>query len=370
MHRRRWIGLAGLLIGAGIAAPARADGPAKHAENVIFVTLDGFRPQDFFGGADATLVDRKAGGVPDVEALKAKYGGDSAEARRLKLLPFLWGTVARDGQVYGDASLGSPARVSNGKKFSYPGYSEMLCGFPDDRIDSNAKKSNPNGSVLEWLDGRPGFRGKVAAISTWDVLPSIVRADKNQLKVHAGWAPIVDEPLTDRQRQINLWQDRLPKYWGDNVFDVVTMEIAREHLARHQPRVLYVALGETDEWAHGRRYDLYLDSAHAADQYLAELWQAVQAHPAYQGKTALVVTTDHGRGGTAADWTDHGAKVDGAENVWMALIGPGVRPLGNLRGVSATQAQVAATLAAVVGEDYAGATPKAAPPLAGLTARP
>ena len=51
----------------------------------------------------------------------------------------------------------------------------MFCGFADPRIDSNAKKDNPNLSVLEFLNGRPAFQGQVEAVCTWDVFPSIFR---------------------------------------------------------------------------------------------------------------------------------------------------------------------------------------------------
>ena len=94
------------------------------------------------------------------------------------------------------------------------------------------------------------------------------------------------------------------------------------------PRVLYVMLGETDEWAHGRRYDLYLDAASAATASSRRLWETVQSLPAYRGRTALVLATDHGRGATPADWTDHGEKVPAAERIWMAVMGPGLRALG------------------------------------------
>ena len=353
----------GLLL--ALPSLALADEP-RTAENVIVVTLDGFRPQEFFGGADETLIHPKTGGVADVDRLRRTYWRDTPKARREALLPFFWGTVAKGGQIFGDASKGSPATLTNGKKFSYPGYSEMFCGYADDRIDSNAKKPNPNASVLEFLEARPGFQGKVAAFCTWDVFPSILRSEQNGIKVHSGWTPIVDDPLTDRQKMANTWLDRLPRYWGDNVFDAVTMEAAREHILRHKPRVLFLGLGETDEWAHGRRYDLYLDAAHAADRYLSELWQTLQSLPGYRGKTALVVTTDHGRGGTTADWTSHGEKVEGAEFVWIAAIGPGIPALGVREATEATQSQIGATLAALVGEDFNAASPRSARPLADI----
>ena len=150
--------------------------------------------------------------------------------------------------MFGDRSRGAPSRLTNGLKFSYPGYNEIFCGFGDSRIDSNDKKTNPNRSVLEFLDGRAAYRGRVAAFCTWDVFSWIFRADQNGLKVHAGWTALADEPLSDRQRMLNLMVERLPRYWPDNVYDAITMESAREHLVRYKPRVLYIALGETDEW--------------------------------------------------------------------------------------------------------------------------
>lgn len=274
--------------------------------------------------------------------------------------------MARQGQIFGDRSRRAAVRLTNGLKFSYPGYSEMFCGLADARIDSNAKKPNTNLSVLEYLNSRPAFQGRVAAFCTWDVFPSIFRSERNGLKVHAAWKAVSDEPLSERQRFYNDLLLSLPHYWPDNVFDTVTMGFAREHLLRHKPRVFYVGLGETDEWGHGRRYDLYLEAAHQADRFLADLWRLVQGLPEYRGKTALLVTTDHGRGATRVDWTDHGKDVPGAEFIWIALLGPDTPALGVRENVEATQSQVAATIAHLLGEDFATASPRAAVPLAGV----
>jgi hypothetical protein len=64
---------------------------------------------------------------------------------------------------------------------------------------------------------------------------------------------------------------------------------------RHKPRVLFLGLGDTDEFAHAGRYDLYLDAAHRADAYARELWETLQSMTS-SGKTALVSMPDHGRG--------------------------------------------------------------------------
>lgn len=344
-----------------ILAPfAPAAGPAK---NVVVVTLDGFRWQEFFEGADDALMNAEFGGVKDIGGLKRRFAKDTPAARREALLPFIWGTVAKQGQVFGDPAKKSLATITNGLKFSYPGYSELFCGVADPRINSNAKRENPNLSVFEFLNGRPGFQGKVEIACTWDVFPSIFRTQTSKLPVHNGWEPIKAENLTDREKTLNATMEALPRYWPDNAYDVFTMGAAASALERRKPRVLYVGLGETDEWAHGRRYDLYLDSAHKADRYLADLWAWLQAEPQYKDQTALLVVCDHGRGKTRVDWTDHGKTVPGAEFIWMAAMGPGVPGLGVREGVLVTQNQVAATVASLVGEDFLTAVPAAGKPL-------
>jgi hypothetical protein len=337
------------------------------AERVILVTTDGFRWQEVFGGAEESLMTKQAGGVRDAAGLKREFWRDAPEARREALLPFLWGVVGREGQIFGNPARGSSAQITNGKKFSYPGYSEMLCGFPDPRIDSNDKKPNPNVNVLEWLNGRPGFRGRVAAFCSWDVFPFILNRERSGLAVLAGHEPIRDDPLSEVQAGRNLFARDAGSPWPDSALDGFTHQAALEHLKRHRPRVLYVAYGETDEWAHSGKYDLYLQAAHRVDRFIRELWETAQSMPEYRGRTSLVITTDHGRGDAPVEWKSHGEKVAGAERIWLAALGPRVAPLGERANAPAvTQSQVAATVAALAGEDYRAAIPQAAQPI-GLT---
>jgi len=354
------------LLIATVDVTTEASDPPRRTENVLVVTWDGFRWQELFTGADAALLDEKSGGVKDLDDLKRRYWRDTLEQRRETLLPFVWGTIAKQGQIFGDPSRKATVKCTNGLKFSYPGYHELFCGFADPRIDSNAKKDNPNLSVLEFLNSKPAYRGRVAAFCTWDVFSSIFRTSTSGLKVHTGWSPIVDHPLTDRQRYANELLPRLPRYWPDNTFDVITLEAAREHVVRHKPRVLYVGLGETDEWGHLRRYDLYLDAAQHGDRSLAELWRTMQEMPEYKDKTTLLLTTDHGRGSTRLDWIDHGKNTPDAEYMWMAILGPDTPAHGIRENVETTQGQAAATIAALLGEDFRAASPKAAPPLLGV----
>ena len=151
----------------------------------------------------------------------------------------------------------------------------------------------------------------MAIFCTWDVFHYIFRESVSGLPVHAGWSLIKDGPLSERQRNVNKMVLDLPHYWTDNTFDSLSMEGAQDDIERHKPRVLFIGLGETDEWGHARRYDLYLDAACNGDRYLADLWRTIQEMPEYKDKTTLILTCDHGRGSTPVDWTDHGQKVPG-----------------------------------------------------------
>lgn len=344
----------------GLVATVSAQAPAR---NVVIVTIDGLRWQEMFGGADSEYFQKDVKG--EATAAQKQYVRPSPEERRALLLPFIWNEFARTGQIFGDPSRRSLARVTNGLWFSYPGYNEMFAGTADPRIDSNAKIPNPNVTVLEWLNTRPGFEGKVAAFGAWDRLPFILNVDRSRLPVGSGFAP-VPSPKTDRQREINQLAEDLPPFWDYGTFDAPIVAAAVECLRLDKPRVMYVMLGEGDEWAHRGRYDLYLDATRRADRFLRRVWETLQSLPEYKGTTALLVTTDHGRGATTKDWTDHGRKVPAAEATWVAAIGAGVPPLGVREGVTVTASQLAATIAALVGEDYSIASPKAAPALPGL----
>jgi hypothetical protein len=354
---RYWFAIVAALLWTLATAQLRA------ADNLVVVTWDGFRWQELFAGADELLLSKDAGGVPDVANLKAAFWRDSSEERRQVLLPFIWTLVARQGQIFGDPDRQAASRVTNGRKFSYPGYNEMFAGFGDPAITSNDKVPNRNINVLEHIHGQGGFQGKVAAFATWDVMEFIFNRERSGFPIQTGWTEIDDAPLSSGQQQVNELVRQLPRLWRGNAYDMITFQTAKEYVLKHQPRVIYLGLGETDEWAHARRYDLYLEAAQRSDRYVQELWELLQSLPQYRGKTALVITTDHGRG-LGRDWTNHSAQTAGAEYIWIAVLGPQVPALGVRENIETTQSQIAATLGKLVDVDFSSAAPQAAPPLA------
>ncbi len=349
------------LLGGGLVAQATT----VRATSVVLVTLDGLRWQEMFGGAEALLLFDTAT-TPSADA-RARYWDATPEERRELLMPFFWQVVAREGQVFGNRLGGGGIRVSNGLKFSYPGYQELLAGYPDRTITSNDKRANLNVTVLEWLQTRPGLAGRVAAFGTWDVFPYILDEPRSHIPVNAGWDTLELPRPTPGQALLNVLMTTLPREWDRERYDALTYLAAREYLLAERPGILYIALGEPDAWAHGGRYDRYLEAAHNADAFLRDLWETLQHHPRYRGRTAMVVTTDHGRGTGRRGWSRHGQNVAGAEWIWAAVLGPDTPSRGLRDDVrNATQGQIAATVAALLGEDWAAAEPRAAPALPGV----
>jgi hypothetical protein len=338
---------------------------AGETHNVILVIADGVRWQEVFTGADPTLLNGEAGGSwTPADELKRKYWDDDPAVRRRMLFPFLWDTVAVHGQLFGNQKAGSVARVTNTMWFSYPGYNEMSTGAVDARLDSNEYGPNPNVTVFEWLNTRPGLAGKVEIFGTWATFADIFNGKRSGLPIRAG-ASLVD--VGDRSPQgvlLNELYRTTTRFEGSDPFDSFVHVVVREHLRSHRPRVMFIGYGDTDTWQHMGRYDAFLETAHSFDGFMADLWRQIQSIAEYRDRTTLIISTDHGRGSGPVEWKDHGTDQKGSQDVWIAVIGPDTAPLGERHRVPAvTQSQIAATVAELLGEDFRAFNAAAAPSL-------
>lgn len=356
-----------ILAALTMAAPTSAAPKTRH---VILVTTDGLRQEEVFGGAEEILISRQYGQVGKTNELKAEFWRPDPQRSREVLLPFLWGTVARQGQLFGHRRRGSEVRVTNGRNFSYPGYNEFLTGIADPRIDSNDKFLNPNTNVFEWLQSRPGFKGRVGAVVNWDVLPWVLNAPRAGFPVWSGF----DVPPGTRRMPVPRALEEVVEHgrgvWSGVLLDTFVRQAAFHALDSLRPRALYVAYGETDDWAHEGHYERYLRAAQGFDRFLGDLWARLQANPRYRGTTSLVITTDHGRGPAPIAWKNHGREIADSSYMWMAVIGPDTPALGERTNLAPVrQAQVAATVAALLGEDFVAASPRSAPPVTEVLGR-
>ena len=308
---------------------------AESGRNVILVVSDGLRWQEVFAGADSAILfgdQAMLGGNGD--AIMRKYWRGTAAERRVALMPFLWGTVARSGELLGNRVLSSDVDVTNPMKFSYPGYNEMLVGVPDERIDRNDFGPNPNVTVFEWLNRQREYRGRVAAFGNWDVFRDIFNVRRSGIVMRTT---------------------------GSRPHDALVQKMVLPYLKKATPRALFVGFAETDDWGHEGRYDRFLEAAHAVDGYIAELWAAVQSNPRYRGNTTIIFTADHGRGRGATDWRSHGSDIPGSGESFIIRIGPEVGSRGELGNTTHVLGDVASATAAALGLRYQAHQPTAAP---------
>jgi hypothetical protein len=338
-----------LIIASGIFAQSHT------TQNIVIVTLDGFRWQELYRGADSALINSKY--TETKTDIKKKFWAETPEERRKLLMPFFWSSLVTGGQLYGDRDLGNCDEVANKYHFSYPGYNEIFTGFPDVRVNSNNPVPNPNTSILEYLNKQRGFENKIAVFASWETFPAIFNVQRSGLKVNAGYANFEDAKADDHLKYLNEMQHKAPHYLGDTRIDFMTYEFGKEYLKEYKPRILYLASDETDDMAHAGNYKMYLTQAHQEDAYLQELWQYLQTDPVYKDKTTLIITCDHGRGDVPLDaWRSHGAGIKSSEQTWFAIIGPDTPSDGVIKTQTITyHQQLAQSMAELLGFDFKAA---------------
>lgn len=312
----------------------------KKAEpRIVIISFDGLRWQELYSGADTALVtDTRF--VKDTTALKAEFWRDTPEERREVLAPFYWSYVKDHGYMLGNRYKNSLMQVSNAMHFSYPGYSEMFSGYPDDeRISSNADKANPNHTVIEALQEDPRYKGKTLVYCSWEVIRNAV---------NVGRAGI---PANLRRTTHNLIE--IPGLGIQDIErDATTFSGAITSIIKDHPSAIYIGVGDTDKWGHNERYDLYLKSIHVQDAYVRKLVETCESDPYYKGKTTYLLTCDHGRG-DGPQFTDHWFTIPGSDKTWFMTFGAGVPALGETtdNGPFWTK-QFAATIAMITGIDF------------------
>ena len=318
--------------------------PQKEADQrLVIITFDGLRWQEVFGGADETLLPGK----------DSKYWKETAEERRQALLPFLWSYAPEHGYLLGNRWKNSLMQLDNKMCFSYPGYSEMFCGWADDeRINSNAAQPNPNVSVLEVANQDPRYRGKVMMYSSWESIRFAVNNERGGFKGSSAHEPSYTDSYVSRMMEDMDLGIAGGGFGSSERLDCITYGMALETLVKDHPLVFYVAFGDTDEYAHEEKYDLYLESAHWTDLYIRRIVEACEADPFYKGKTTYLLTCDHGRG-SGKGFRDHTTTEPGSEQTWFIAFGKDIPVLGETadNGPFYTK-QLAATIADILDIEF------------------
>ena len=333
---------------------------AQQVENIIIITTDGFRWQELFKGMDSAIANNPKFNQGDSSYIFETYWSNNENERRKKLMPFFWNTIVNHGQIYGNRKLDNKVNNANPHWFSYPGYSEIMTGFADSTIDSNEFPPNPHVTVLEFLNQQSKFKNKVAAFGAWDAFDRILNQQRSRIPVFSAFDTIGGKNPTPNEKLINaMMQDSYRPFGNAECLDVFTHYASLEYLKTKKPKVLYISYGETDEWAHHGYYRSYLDAAHLVDKWIKEIWAFLQSDPQYKNKTAIFITTDHGRGDiNKKEWTDHGSGIADAYQIWFAAMAPGISPSGEQKNnVQLFQDQFAQTIAKLLGVTYKASHP-------------
>lgn len=344
-----------------LAATSFSFSQSQKTENLVVVVLDGMRWQEVFGGADSVLINIPAFTKNKIQ-VQNRFWDVDFKVRREKLFPFLWKTVGVQGQIYGNRYLQNFVNVSNPFQMTYPGFSEMLTGYADPAISSNKLVISKSQNVLEFINQQKGFEGKVALFATSDLFPYLMDREHSKVYINAD-----SDSLAFNSREFRLLNEmqQLSAKPTTERPDLLTYFAAREYVKAYKPRVLYLALGETDAFAHAGNYDQYLETARAEDNMISELWKLIQSIPQYTDKTTLLLTCDHGRGDAVKQqWTTHGPQIKDSGQIWIAAMGPDTKPgSGLVEKGQLYQAQLASTMAAVLGFNYQPKTHQAMTPI-------
>jgi hypothetical protein len=367
---------------------------SQPAENIIIITTDGLRWQEVFSGMDSAIANDPKFNQGDSAAIYGKYWSPDPLERRKKLMPFFWSRIETDGQIYGNRNHGNKIDNANPYWFSYPGYNEIFTGYPDTLINSNSYPTNPNTTLLEFLNARPKYKNKVAAFGAWDAFDRILNEERGKFPVYSAFDPL-GKGITTTDGKISVYDkildkegNRIPVYSGidpfekdipdagqmvinamardsyrpfgeEEILDVFTHYGAMNYLQAKKPKVLYISYGETDEWAHHGHYKDYLNAANMVDKWIRDLWNHVQSDPQYKNKTAIFITTDHGRGDAIKkEWTSHNNKIQDCNQIWMAAMGPGIKAKGEVKTTQQLyQKQFAQTMASILGLTFTAEHP-------------
>jgi hypothetical protein len=291
-------------VAPSIAAPRRGGGP------IVLVTIDGARWQEIFDGTD-----------------REWHRGPRRSSR--ELVPNLE-RLARDH----GAAVGAPGRGlirATGPNFvSLPGYTEIMTGRAPIGCQDNTCATI---AVPTFLDDAHEAGASVAAFGSWETLDRVVSSRPGAFTVSCGRAG--DTTIDPFPGGAEFRPDR------------ITGALALRHLETERPDVLYVGLGEPDEYAHRGDYAGYMRALGEADAFVGQIVAALERMGARGADTHLFVTADHGR---SRDFEGHGGSAPESARVWLVASGPSITARGRVSSSHERHlADVAPTLRRLLG---------------------
>ncbi|HVH42060.1 MAG TPA: hypothetical protein VM925_06940, partial [Labilithrix sp.] len=292
-----------------LASPPAVDAPSavtfaasREVPRVVLVTIDGLRWEDFF----AVSTTRTSADEP---------------------MPNLRRLVRDRGIALGGPGCTYDVRASGPNFVSLPGYIEMFTG----KASGCFHNACPPVTVPTVIDEVRAASGEadVAVFASWEKYAHAVARDRKSIVLSAG-ARTASSGLARDDTKLRGYLDAGAAHagypgWGDYRPDVHTARIALRYLETMRPRLLVVGLGDADEQAHRGDFAGYERAVRSADEFIADVERALARMGEEGSRTAVLVTTDHGR---AHSLRAHGAAFPESQRVFVAGFGAGVAHRG------------------------------------------
>jgi len=341
--------------------------------NVVLITLDGVRVQDFFGGLDSVIDEHDSKQIySDMVAMRERFGAETPEARRALLMPNVWNVLAPQGMVFGSLAHDNHVKVQNRIQWSTPGYTEILTGAPRADVVDNDNLRHDYKTVLEYAREALGLEfHQVAQFGGWDGFKFAAASQDDAFLMNGTYDAVPAPWNTPEMDLLNELRKEVMGLWEEGSNDALTYRMAKGYIQKNKPRVMWLAMVNSDDWAHADRYDRFLAYMNRTDAQVGDLWNTLQAIDEYRDSTTMIITTDHGRGVQDSDWSEHDITIPGSDDIWMVVAGPDTPDVGEVTSPGTVfQGQAAATMLQYLGLDYRNWDKNALPPVAGTLVAP
>ncbi|MGE4232881.1 MAG: hypothetical protein AB7F43_06070 [Bacteriovoracia bacterium] len=279
-------------------------------QNVILLTLDGVRWQEFFYGIDR----QNNNGV----------GGDT--------FPLFWKNYATESLVLGDFPKQIRMYTSNATQLSLPAYQSIMAGS-DQGCWTNICGRIGVETVAERIKKQLHLSKKeVAVISSWERIANAAEHIEGSVFVNAGQQYLFDDIGVSELIDINRRQEKdPPSEWGSARLDKYTWMQAMRYLKYHRPRFFWISLNDADEWGHNGNYRNYVSALRQYDVWINELFVKLDSMREYGKDTTVIIVTDHGRG-DGTSWGSHGPLYPESQYIWMVVRNAFTRETRNIQG--------------------------------------
>ncbi|MBX3227722.1 MAG: hypothetical protein KIT84_15305 [Labilithrix sp.] len=270
-------------------------------KRVVVVTIDGVRWEDVLGA------------TPETSTLA---------------MPNLHRLVKERGAAFGGADCPYEVRTHGSVNVSLPGYLEIFTGKPT-ACTHNYCPGPDVDTFVDEAQKSSARAGDVAVFASWDRYGYASARDRKGVVMSAG-ARTTTLSFAKEDAKIKsllAFGAAHAGYpgWGDYRQDVHTARIALRYLETKTPRLLVVGLGDADEQAHRGDVAGYKRAIARSDDFLGDLERTLARMGPEGERTAVLVTTDHGR---ARSLFRHGASQPESGRVFVAAWGAGIASQG------------------------------------------